>query len=93
MIKRLVAAPLWFISMGWAYALAGLLPGTARGRRRIVGALAAAFVVHGPDWRLLGNEDASIVGQQAQSTQRDRLDALARTPALARPVSRSPFRV
>ena len=48
MIKRLVAAPLWFISVGWAYALAAYFLGLPADGGVIVGALAAAFVFIDP---------------------------------------------
>ena len=46
-----------------------------------------------PNRRHLGNEDAGIIGQQGQSTQRDRLDALATLGRSREPRPASRFRV
>ena len=48
MVKRLVAAPLWFLTMWWAYAIAAYFLGLPAGGGVIVGALAAAFVFMDP---------------------------------------------
>jgi hypothetical protein len=56
MIKRLVAAPLWFIAMGWGYALAAYFFGLPADGGLIVGALAAAFVFIDPTGALWGSK-------------------------------------
>jgi hypothetical protein len=48
MVKRLVAAPLWLLSMWWGYSLAAYALGLPSDGGIVVGAFAAALVVLDP---------------------------------------------
>ena len=56
MVKRLVAAPLWFFSMGWAYALAAYIFGLPSDGGIIVGTVAAALVFFDPTGAFWGSK-------------------------------------
>ena len=60
MVKRTVAAPLWFVSIWLAYGLVAYFTGWPESAGGILGALAAAFVFTDPTgvfWRSTGQAD------------------------------------
>ena len=54
MVKRIVAAPLWFLAVWTTYSLVAYALGLPFGGGAILGALAAAFIVLDPTGALWG---------------------------------------
>ena len=75
MVKRLVAAPLWFFTMWWGYAILAYFTGLPEEGGAIVGALVAAFVFMDPT--------GAIWGTKTRASSANRLVDAARPPRCA----------
>ena len=73
MVKRLVAAPLWFLSMWWGYALAAHYLGFSGDAGAIVGTVAAALVLIDPTGVFWGSKSRA----SSSATTADGLGATA----------------